>query len=144
MLIRDQQEFCGTESIMLKKLKNNLMILRLMRRFQMTLNPFLPPIYTILKITKGQAIQEQKHYSALLLRTPSWQSFIFFQKIHGRLENSLAQVVKFYNKSTNNFLLILHSLPNLSDGIIMCSVIVIELYPNKTQWGRPGSLPKRL
>ena len=43
---------------------------------------------------------------------------------------SLAQVVKSYIKGTNEFLKKLGSLPKLPDGIILCMMDVVGLYPN--------------
>ena len=42
-----------------------------------------------------------------------------------------AQAVKSYIKDTNEFLKKLHSLPKLPDDIILCTVDVVGLYPNK-------------
>ena len=42
----------------------------------------------------------------------------------------LAQAVKSYIKDTNEFLKKLRSLPKLPDGIILCTMDVVGLYPN--------------
>ena len=42
----------------------------------------------------------------------------------------LAQTVKSYIKDTNDFLNKLRSLPKLPDNIILCTVDVVDLYPN--------------
>ena len=42
----------------------------------------------------------------------------------------LARKVESYIKNTNDFLKKLHSLPNLPDDIVLCTVDVVGLYPN--------------
>ena len=42
----------------------------------------------------------------------------------------LAQALKSYIKNTNEFLKKFRSLPKIPDGIILCTMDVIRLYPN--------------
>ena len=91
-----------------------------------------------------------------MVKDPKFARFSLLPKIHKRLENvpgrpvisncgfytenisafldfhlqSLAREVKAYIKDTNDFLKKLRSLTNLPNGIILCSVDVVGLYPN--------------
>ena len=56
----------------------------------------------------------------------------------------LAQAVKSYFKDTNDFLNKLHSLPKLPGNIILCTVDVVDLYPNILHEEGLSSLMKRL
>ena len=91
-----------------------------------------------------------------IMKDPKFARFYLLPKIHKRLHNvpgrpvisnsgyytenissfldhhlqPLAQVVKSYIKDTNEFLKKLCSLPKLPDGIILCTMDVVGLYPN--------------
>ena len=56
----------------------------------------------------------------------------------------LAQAAKSYIKGTNEFLKKLRSLPKLPDGIILCTMDVVGLYPNKPHEDGLSALRKRL
>ena len=56
----------------------------------------------------------------------------------------LAQAVKSYIKDTNEFLKKLRSLPKLPDGIILCTMDVVGLYPNILHEEGLSALRKRL
>ena len=56
----------------------------------------------------------------------------------------LAQAVKSYFKDTNDFLNKLHSLPKLPGNIILCTVDLVDLYPNILHEEGLSSLMKRL
>ena len=56
----------------------------------------------------------------------------------------LAQAVKSYIKDTNEFLIKVRSLPKLPDGIISCTMHVVELYPNIPHEEGLSALRKRL
>ena len=56
----------------------------------------------------------------------------------------LAQAVKSYIKDTNEFLKKLRSLPKLPDGIILCTMDVVGLYPNIPHEEGLSALRKRL
>ena len=56
----------------------------------------------------------------------------------------LAQAVKSYFKDTNDFLNKLHSLPKLPGNIILCTVDLVDLYPNILHKEGLSSLMKRL
>ena len=56
----------------------------------------------------------------------------------------LAQAVKSYIKDTNDFLNKLHSLPKLPGNIILCTVDLVDLYPNILHEEGLSSLMKRL
>ena len=56
----------------------------------------------------------------------------------------LAQAVKLYFKDTNDFLNKLHSLPKLPGNIILCTVDLVDLYPNILHEEGLSSLMKRL
>ena len=56
----------------------------------------------------------------------------------------LAQAVKSYFKDTNDFLNKLHSLPKLPGNIILCTVDLVDLYPNILHEEGQSSLMKRL
>ena len=56
----------------------------------------------------------------------------------------LAQAVKSYIKDTNEFLKKLRSLPKLLDGIILCTMDVVGLYPNLPNGEGLSVLRKRL
>ena len=56
----------------------------------------------------------------------------------------LAQAVKSYFKDTNDFLNKLHSLPKLPGNIILCTVDLVDLYPNILHVEGLSSLMKRL
>ena len=56
----------------------------------------------------------------------------------------LAQAVKSYFKDTNDFLNKLHSLPKLPGNIILCTVDLVDLYPNILHEESLSSLMKRL
>ena len=56
----------------------------------------------------------------------------------------LAQAVKYYIKDTNEFLKKLCSLPKLPDGIILCTMDVVGLYPNIPHEEGLSALKKRL
>ena len=56
----------------------------------------------------------------------------------------LAQAVKYYIKDTNEFLKKLRSLPKLPDCIILCTMDVVELYPNIPHEEGLSALRKRL
>ena len=90
------------------------------------------------------------------MKDPKFARFYLLPKIHKRLHNvpgrpvisnsgyytenissfldhhlqPLAQVVKSYIKDTNEFLKKLCSLPKSPDGIILCTMDVVGLYPN--------------
>ena len=57
---------------------------------------------------------------------------------------TLAQAVKSYIKDTNEFLKKLRFLPNLPDGIILCTMVVVGLYPNIPHGEGLSVLSKRL
>ena len=91
-----------------------------------------------------------------IMKDPKFARFYLLPKIHKRLHNvpgrpvisnsgyytenissfldhhlqPLAQAVKSYIKDTNEFLKKLRSLPKLPDDIILCTMDVVELYPN--------------
>ena len=56
----------------------------------------------------------------------------------------LGQAVKSYIKDTKEFLKKLRSLPKLPDGIILCTMDVVGLYPNIPHDVGPSALRKRL
>ena len=56
----------------------------------------------------------------------------------------LAPVVKSYIKDTDNLLRKLRSLPKLSDDIILCTMVAVELYPNIPHNEGLSALGKRL
>ena len=56
----------------------------------------------------------------------------------------LAREVKSYIKDTNDFLKTLHSLTNLPNDIILCSVDVVGLYPNISHDESLSALQERL
>ena len=56
----------------------------------------------------------------------------------------MAGEVEPYIKDTNDFLKKLHSLPNLPDDIILCTVDVVGLYPNIPHDEGLSALRKRL
>ena len=56
----------------------------------------------------------------------------------------LAQAVKSYFKDTNDFLNKLHSLPKLPGNIILCTVDLVDLYPNILHEEGLSSLMKQL
>ena len=91
-----------------------------------------------------------------IMKDPKFARFYLLPKIHKRLHNvpgrpvisnsgyytenissfldhhlqALAQAVKSYIKHTNEFLKKLRYLPKLLDGIILCTMDVVGLYPN--------------
>ena len=91
-----------------------------------------------------------------MVKDPKLARFYLFPKIHKRLHDFpgqpvisncgcymenissfldfhlqlLAQEVKSYIKDINDFFMKLRPLPNLPDGIILCTVDVVGLYPN--------------
>ena len=56
----------------------------------------------------------------------------------------MTQAVKLYNKDTNDFLNKLRSLPKLIGNIILCTVDVVDLYPNIPQEEGLSALKKQL
>ena len=90
------------------------------------------------------------------MKDPKFARFYLLPKIHKRLHNvpgrpvisnsgyytenissfldhhlqPLAQAAKSYIKDTNKFLKKLHSIPGFPDGIILCTMDVVGLYPN--------------
>ena len=104
------------------------------------------------------------------MKDPKFARFYLLPKIHKRLHNvpgrpvisnsgyytenissfldhhlqPLAQAVKSYIKDTNEFLKKLRSLPKLPDGIILCTMDVVGLYPNIPHEEGLSALRKRL
>ena len=104
------------------------------------------------------------------MKDPKFARFYLLPKIHKRLHNvpgrpvisnsgyytenissfldhhlqPLAQAVKSYIKDTNEFLKKLRSLPKLPDGIILCTMDVVGLYPNIPHEEGLPALRKRL
>ena len=105
-----------------------------------------------------------------LIKDPKFARFYLLPKIHKRLHNvpgrpvisnsgyytenissfldhhlqPLAQAVKSYIKDTNEFLKKLRFLPKLPDGIILCTMDVVGLYPNIPHEEGLSALRKRL
>ena len=105
-----------------------------------------------------------------IMKDPKFARFYLLPKIHKRLHNvpgrpvisnsgyytenissfldhhlqPLAQAVKSYIKDTNEFLKKLRSLPKLPDDIILCTMDVVELYPNIPHEECLSALRKRL
>ena len=105
-----------------------------------------------------------------MVKDPQFARLYLLPKIHKRLENvpgqpvisncgfyaekisifldfhlqPLAREVKSYIKDTNNFLKNLRSLTNLPNDIILCSVDVVDLYPNIPHGEGLSALQKRL
>ena len=118
--------------------------------------PLLKTINAVItKIRKrGDLKRDNLHY--FIMKDPKFARFYLLAKIHKRLHNVsgrpvisnsgyytekissfldhhlqlLAQKVKSYIKDTNEFLKKLFSLPKLPDGIILCTMDVVGLYPN--------------
>ena len=87
------------------------------------------------------------------MKDPKFARFYLLPKIHKRLHNvssynhhlqPLAQAVESYIKDTNEFLKKLHSLPKLPDGIVLCTMDVVGLYPNTPHEEGLSALRKRL
>ena len=100
------------------------------------------------------------------MKDPKFARFYLLPKIHKRLHNvpgrpvisnsgyytenissfldhhlqPLAQAAKSYIKDTNKFLKKLHSIPGFPDGIILCTMDVVGLYPNTPHPGGGGCL----
>ena len=105
-----------------------------------------------------------------MVKDPKFARFYLLPKIHKRLHDvpgrpvisncgyytenissfldfhlqPLAREVKSYIKDTNDFLKKLHSLPNLPDDIILCTVDVVGLYPNIPHQEGLSALRRRL
>ena len=109
----------------------------------------------IAKIRKRGDLK-RNNLDCFIMKGPKFARFYLLPKIHKRLHNvpgrpvisnsgyytenissfldhhlqPLAQAVKSYIKDTNEFLKKLRSLPKLPDGIILCTMDVVGLYPN--------------
>ena len=105
-----------------------------------------------------------------IMKDPKFARFYLLPKIHKRLHNApgrpvisnsgyftenissfldhhlqpLAQAVKSHIKDTTEFLKKLRSLPKLPDGIILCTMDVVGLYPNIPHGEDLPALRKRL
>ena len=105
-----------------------------------------------------------------MVKSPKFARFYLLPKIHKRLHDvsgrpvisnclyytenissflgfhlqPLAREVKSYIKDTNDFLKKLHSLPNLPDDIVLCTVDVVGLYPNISHEEGLSALRRRL
>ena len=118
--------------------------------------PLLKAINEIIVKIRKQGDLKRDKLDYFTVKDPKFARFYFLPKIHKRLHNvpgrpvisnsgyytenislfldhhlqPLAQVAKCYVKDTNEFLKKLRSLPKLPDGIILCTMDVVGLYPN--------------
>ena len=116
----------------------------------------LKTINEIIAKIRKQGDLKRDNLDYFIMKDPKFARFYLLPKIHNRLNNvpgrpvifnsgyyientssfldhhfqPLAQAVKSYIKDTKEFLKKLDSLPKLPDGIILCTMDVVALYPN--------------
>ena len=132
--------------------------------------PLLKTINEVIaKIRKRSDLKSDNLYY-FIMKDPKFARFYVLLKIHKRLHNvqwrpvisnsgyytenissfldhhlqPLAEAVKSYIKDANEFLKKLRSLPKLPDGIILCTMDVLGLYPNIPHEEGLSALRKRL
>ena len=118
--------------------------------------PLLKTINEVIAKIRKHGDLKRDNLDYFIIKDPKFARFYLLPKIHKRLRNvpgrpvisnsgyypenissfldhhlqPLAQAVKSYIKVTNEFLKKLGSLPKLPDGIILCTMDVVGLYPN--------------
>ena len=132
--------------------------------------PLLETINEVIAKIRKRGDLKRDNLDYFVMKDPKFARFYLLPKIHKRLHNvpgrpvisnsgyytenissfldhhlqPLAQAVKSYIKDTNEFLKKLRSLPKLPDGIILCTMDVVGLYPNIPHEEGLSALRKRL
>ena len=132
--------------------------------------PLLKTINKLIAKIRKRGNLKRDNLDSLILKDPKLARFYLLPNIHKRLHNvpgrpvisnsgyytenissfldhhlqPLAQAVKSYIKDTNEFLKKLRSLPKLPDGIILCTMDAVGLYPNIPHEEGLSALRKRL
>ena len=132
--------------------------------------PLLKTINEVIAKIRKRDDLKRDNLDYFIMKDPKFARFYLLPKIHKRLHNvpgrpvisnsgyytenissfldhhlqPLAQAVKSYIKDTNEFLKKLRSLPKLPDGIILCTMDVVGLYPNIPHEEGLSALRKRL
>ena len=132
--------------------------------------PLLKTINAVIQKIRKRGDLKRDNLDYLIMKDPKFARFYLLPKIHKRLHNVpgrpvisnsgyytekissfldhhlqlLVQAVKSYIKDKNEFLKKLRSLPKLPDGITLCTMDVVELYPNIPHEEGLSTLRKRL
>ena len=132
--------------------------------------PLLKIINVVIAKIRKQGDLKRANLDYFIMKDTKFARFYLLPKIHKRLHNGpgrpvisnsgyytenissfldhhlqpLAQAVKSYIKDTNQFLKKPCSLPKLPDGIILCTMDVVGLYPNIPHGEGLSALRKRI